>query len=198
MTRLAALAIAAALVLGGCGAPDYGGRDSDASTWPKSDKTSTATPKASGRPKVKATPTKGASRPSKAPMPRLPDTLAGEPLEPRSRAMDDVVPELVGDISGLDWDGGVYGRPGTPSALGLIAYTGKSRDLGAIAQTLHVGGVDSVGRSSCGTYQGPNAVRVCWRSSGRRLVQVLGVVGQSDERLARAVDEALTYLARRS
>lgn len=197
VSRLAVLAVAAALVLAGCGAPDYGGHDSDANTWPKSDASSTRTPPGNDHPTAQSTPAGHPTKVSTAPpVSRLPDTLADQPLEPRSRAIDDVMTEIVGTTPGLAWDGGLYVREGGSFGLGLFVFTGKPEAIDEIDRTFRVAGVASVAGSACGTYQGPNPARVCWRSASRRLVLVLGFGQPNDELLARAVDEAWTYVMR--
>lgn len=199
VSRLAALAVAAVLVLAGCGAPDYGGHDSDANTWPKSDASPTSKPSNSKASQGRPTRSESTPEPSTKPQrSRLPETLAGEPLEPRSRAIDDVMTEIVGTTPGLAWDGGLYVREGRPFGLGLFVFTGRPEAIDELDRTFRVGSVSSVGRSACATYQGPNPARVCWRSASRRLVLVIGVGQSSDERLARAVDEAWTYVTRKA
>lgn len=194
--RLVVLVAGAVLVLAGCGAPDYGGHDSDANSWPKSDPSSKASRSANAK-----TPTPSASTPppSKAPpASRLPDSLAGEPLEPRSRAIDDVMTEIVGTTPGLAWDGGLYAREGGRFGLGLFVFTGKPGAIDELDRTFRAGSPTSVGRSACGTYQGQNTARFCWRSASRRLVTVIGVGQPTDQQLAGAVDEAWTYVTRNS
>jgi hypothetical protein len=110
--------------------------------------------------------------------------------------MDDVMTEIVGETPGLSWDGGIYAREGGRFGLGLVVFTGRPGAIDALDRTFRVDGVTSVGRSACGAYQGPNPARVGWRSASRRLVMVIGVGQPTDEQLARAVDEAWTYVAR--
>lgn len=181
MSRLAALAVAAVLVLAGCGAPDYGGRESDADNWPKSDL---------GSRTVSSTNNHAESRPNS----RLPLSLVGEPFDPGA----DSVELFSGAASGLNWDTGLYARSGGPFGLALMVYTGKPAAIDAVDSSYRRGGIASVGGSACGTYPGRSRAPFCWRSSGRQLVTVMGIGQSSDLQLARAVDEAWTYLERNS
>lgn len=181
MSRLAAPAVAAVLVLTGCGAPDYGGRESDADDWPKTDPGSRTVSSSNDQPE---------SRPKA----RLPLSLAGEPFDPGA----DSVELFSGVASGLSWDSGLYARPGGPFGLALMVYTGKPAAIDAVDSGYRQGGVTSVGGSACGTYPGQSSTPFCWRSTGRQLVTVMGVGQSSDLQLARAVDEAWTYLERNS
>ncbi|WP_109505313.1 hypothetical protein [Nocardioides speluncae] len=196
MLRPAVLAVTAVLVLAGCGAPDYGGHDSDANNWPKSDESSSTASPVGKSPSAKPTQTADPSEPPTAPASRLPENLVGVPLEPRSRAIDDVVTEFVGDVSGLAWDGGIYVREGGDFGLGLFVFTGKPPAIDELDRFLRSGSVTSVGRSACGTLQARQAAPICWRSAERRLVWVLGIGEPSHQQLAGAVDEAWAYVNR--
>jgi hypothetical protein len=181
VSRLAALTVAAVLVLAGCGAPDYGGYESDADNWPQSDPTSRTVASSNDHPE---------SRPKS----RLPLSLAGEPFDPGA----DSVELFSSAASGLSWDTGLYARSGGPFGLALMVYTGKPAAIDAVDSSYRRGGIASVGGSACGTYPGQSRAPFCWRSTGRQLVTVMGIGQSSDLQLARAVDEAWTYLERNS
>lgn len=195
MLRLAVLAVAAVLVLAGCGAPDYGGRDSDADNWPKSDPVSRTVSSSNDNVEGQPTRSSDASEPPTAPQAsRLPPSLAGEPLDPGA----ETVKWFSGAGSGLTWDTGLYARSGGPFGLALMVYTGKPAAIDEVDRRYRAGGISSVGRSACGTYPGRSTVPFCWRATNRQLVTVLSVGEPSDQQLAEAVDEAWTYLERNS
>ncbi|WP_109505312.1 hypothetical protein [Nocardioides speluncae] len=179
MSRSAAVAVAAVLVLAGCGAPDYGGYDSDADDWPQADPISyTQQPDAQQQPQGS----------------RLPLSLAGEPLDPGAESAK----WFSGTTRGLTRDTGLYARSGGPFGVALMVYTGKPAAIDTMDSFYRGGRVTSVGRSACGTYPGRPDAPFCWRSARRQLVTVIGVGQPTEQQLARAVDEAWTYLERNS
>lgn len=182
MSRLAALAVAAVLVLAGCGAPDYGGYESDADNWPKSDPVARSV--SSGNDKPEGRPTGS----------WLPPSLSGQPLDPGA----ETVRWFSGTVSGLAWDSGLYAHSGGPFGLALMVYAGKPAAIDRVDRLYRAGGISSVGGSACGTYPGHPAAPFCWRATNRQLVTVLGVGEPSEQQLAEAVDEAWTYLERNS
>lgn len=186
------LAVAAVLVLAGCGAPDYGGRESDADDWPKSDPVSRTVASSNDKPREQsAHASKPRSRPKES---WLPPSLAGEPLDPGAES----VRWFSGTATGLTWDTGLYARSGGPFGLALMVYAGKPAAIDKVDRGYRIGGIRSVGWSACGTYPGRSDVPFCWRANNRRLVTVLGVGEPTDQQLAKAVDEAWTYLERNS
>lgn len=188
--------VAAVLVLAGCGAPDYGGHDSDANSWPKSDETSksekSSGKKPQGRPTRSASPSAPAKHDGEL---RIPPTLAGELLNHNFRVFD---PE--GDMpAGLTDVRGGYGNTTRP-VYALVVSTGKPRTLRQLDRWYRKNhtSLGTVGRATCATFVDPLPATGCWRSDGVLTVAVSGSPETSFGQLAEVLAEAWTYAVRPS
>lgn len=180
-------------MLSGCGAPDYGGHDSDANSWPKSDKTSTSKPSTGSKPKGRTRSPSPSARSEAERELRIPPTLAGELLNLHIRIYEPVPKR----ISGLTEVSGGYGTDARPM-YGVTASTGtrqalRELDRWYVKDNTSIG---KVGRATCARFVEPLPAAGCWRSDGSLTVAVSGAPDAQFAPLAQVLAEAWTYVRR--